>query len=137
MITVGDIASVLTSSYAVFLSWRALAGLGWAMFGVVATTTIVELPVAQRRGRAVSVLMMCETLGLLLGSGAGGMLYQGVGIASPFVFEAICLLVAAVAVGRWPLPDTPSPSMALRESPDWAPPRGGAAYAWCRPDERD
>jgi MFS family permease len=44
---------------------------------------------------------MSETAGLLLGSAAGGWLYQGLGAASPFVFEAACMLAAAVAVGRW------------------------------------
>ncbi len=114
-----DVASVLTPSYGVFLGWRALAGVGWAMFGTVATTTMIDLPAVQRRGRAVSLLMMCETLGLLLGSGAGGVLYQVVGIASPFVFEAACLLVAAVAVGRWPLPAAEPRSTAPQEPRDW------------------
>ncbi len=119
LIALCDIASVLTASYAVFLGWRAVAGVGWAMFGTVATTTMVDLPAVQRRGRAVSLLMMSETLGLLLGSGAGGVLYQAVGITSPFMFEAACLLVAAVAVGRWPLPVAPPHSTATQEPRDW------------------
>jgi len=44
---------------------------------------------------------MSETAGLLLGSAVGGWLYQELGAASPFLFEAACMLVAAVAVGRW------------------------------------
>ncbi len=116
-----DVVSVLTSSYVVFLGWRALAGVGWAMFGTVATTAMVDLPAAQRRGRAVSLFMMSETFGLLLGSGAGGVLYQAVGITSPFLFEAACLLVAAVAVGLWPLPAAQPSSTApqKQESRDW------------------
>jgi len=55
----------------------------------------------QRRGRAVGLLLMSETAGLLLGSAVGGWLYQGVGAVSPFIFESACMLVAAVAVGRW------------------------------------
>ena len=96
-----DVASIATSRYAVFLGLRALGGAGWAMFATVATTAMVNLPAAQRRGRAVSLLLMSETSGLLLGSAAGGWLYQGVGVASPFLFEAACMVVAAVAVGRW------------------------------------
>ncbi len=96
-----DVASVLTPTYGVFLGLRALSGVGWAMFATVATTSVVNLPAAQRRGRAVSVLLMSETSGLLLGSAGGGWLYQGAGVASPFVFEAACMLVAAVTVGRW------------------------------------
>lgn len=62
VIAFSDVASIMTPSYPVFLSFRALAGVGWAMFGTVATTVMVDLPAVQRRGRAVSVLMMSETL---------------------------------------------------------------------------
>ena len=33
VIAVSDVASVMTSTYGVFLGFRALAGVGWAMFG--------------------------------------------------------------------------------------------------------
>ena len=92
-----DVASVVTSRYDVFLGLRALGGAGWAMFATVATTTTVNLA-RGRRGRAVSLLLMSETSGLLLGSAAGGWLYQGVGVASPFLFEATCVVVAAAVV---------------------------------------
>ena len=42
----------MTSSYPVFLGFRALAGVGWAMFGTVATTVMVDLP--GQRGDAVA-----------------------------------------------------------------------------------
>jgi MFS family permease len=103
VIAFSDVASIMTSSYPVFLGFRGLAGVGWAMFGTVATTVMVDLPAVRRRGRAVSVLMMSETSGLLVGSAAGGWLYQGVGVASPFVFEAACVLVAILFVARWAL----------------------------------
>jgi MFS family permease len=93
-----DIASVMTSTYAVFLSLRGLGGVGWAMFATVATARVVDVPAAHRRGRGVSSLLMSETLGLLLGSAAAGVLYQGLGPASPFTFEAACMLLAAVVV---------------------------------------
>jgi predicted MFS family arabinose efflux permease len=67
----------MTSAYGVFLGLRALAGVGWAMFGTVATTTMVNQPASQRRGRAVSLLLMSETTGLLLGSAVGGWVSQG------------------------------------------------------------
>jgi predicted MFS family arabinose efflux permease len=119
VIAFGDVASVMTRVYGVFLGFRALAGVGWAMFGTVATTTMVDLPMARRRGRAVSLLLMSETLGLLLGTAAGGWLYQAVGLASPFVFEAACMVVATVLVGHWALP-APRPA-APRASRDWRP----------------
>jgi MFS family permease len=101
LIALIDLASVMTSTYTVFLGLRALGGVGWAMFATVATTAMVNASTVQRRGRAVSLLLMSETAGLLLGSAAGGWLYQGLGAASPFLFEAACMVVAAVAVGRW------------------------------------
>jgi MFS family permease len=101
LVAIIDLASVMTSSYRVFLGFRALGGVGWAMFATVATTAMVSVPAVQRRGRAVSLLLMSETAGLLLGSAVGGWLYQGVGAVSPFIFESACMLVAAVAVGRW------------------------------------
>ena len=101
LIAIIDLGSTMTSSYGVFLGLRALGGVGWSMFATVATTAMVSVPVVQRRGRAVSVLLMSETAGLLLGSAVGGWLYQGVGAVSPFLFESACMLLAAVAVGRW------------------------------------
>jgi len=101
LIALIDLASVMTSTYTVFLGLRALGGVGWAMFATVATTAMVNVPTVQRRGRAVSLLLMSETAGLLLGSAVGGWLYQELGAASPFLLEAACMLVAAVAVGRW------------------------------------
>lgn len=94
-----DVASMVTPIYSAFLGVRGVAGMGWAMFGTIATTTMVER--AETRGRAISLLLMAETLGLLLGSVAGGSLYQRVAKASPFVFEAACMLIAAAALGRW------------------------------------
>lgn len=101
LIAVIDFASIATSRYGVFLGLRALGGVGWAMFATVATTAMVNAPAPQRRGRAVSLFLMSETSGLLLGSAAGGWLYQGVGVTSPFLFEAGCMLVGAVVVARW------------------------------------
>lgn len=96
-----DVTSIATSRFEVFLGLRGLGGVGWAMFATVATTAMVSVPAAQRRGRAVSLLLMSETAGLLLGSAAGGWLYQGIGAAAPFLFEAACLVVAMAAVARW------------------------------------
>jgi DHA1 family multidrug resistance protein-like MFS transporter len=95
LIALADLGSAMTAAYGVFLSLRALGGVGWAAFSTAATTTMVDQ--AARRGRAVSRLLMSETSGLLLGSTAGGWLYQGVSVVSPFVFEATCMLVAVAA----------------------------------------
>lgn len=101
LIAACDLASAMTSAYEIFLALRAVAGVGWAMFGTVATVTMVDRPAAGQRGQAVSLLLMSETSGLLLGSLAGGWLYQGFGAATPLVFEAACMLLAALAVASW------------------------------------
>lgn len=99
-----DVASVAIVQYSTFLAARAVAGAGWAMFATVATTTMVRG--AGGRGRAISLLLMAETLGVLLGSTIGGWLYQDAGTATPFLFEAGCMLVAAAVVG-WSGPPSP------------------------------
>src|SRR5215475_395876 len=74
LMAVIDVLSVASSRFDAFLGLRALGGLGWAMFATVATTATVSVPAPERRGRALSLLLMSETSGLLLGSAAGGWL---------------------------------------------------------------
>jgi MFS family permease len=105
VIASSDIASALTSVYGVFLGIRGVAGIGWAMFATVATTVMVDR--GARRGRAISRLLMAETAGILLGSIGGGWLYAGVGATGTFLFEAACMMVAAMAAGWLNLPPTP------------------------------
>ena len=99
-----DVASMLTSQYMVFLGLRALAGAGWAMFATAATTTVLDPRASKGRGRAVSALMMSETLGLLLGSAGGGWLYQAAGVGRPFLFEAACMVLGSAVLMRSVLP---------------------------------
>lgn len=111
-----DVASAVTPAYLAFLGLRALGGIGWAMFGTVATTTVVGHQGSPRRGRTISLLLMSETLGLLLGSTAGGLLYGRVGMTSPFLFEAACMLLAIIAVA-WQA--APTASLASSAKPVW------------------
>jgi MFS family permease len=111
LIAVVDIASVMTSRFHVFLILRGLGGVGWAMFATVATATTAGSSGRRRRGRSLSVLLMSETAGLLLGTAASGWLYQSLGVTSPFLFEAACMLVAAVTVsGREIVRGRPRPA---------------------------
>jgi len=107
VIAVCDVASLMVFRYGEFLGVRGVAGAGWAMFATVATTAMVQ---RGSRGRAVSLLLMSESLGLLVGSAAGGWLYQSAGQASPFMVEAGCMVIAAFVVGSFGLPAAPSRS---------------------------
>jgi MFS family permease len=107
IIGVCDVVSILVIHYVPFLTVRACAGMGWAMFATVATTAMVNR--AGNRGRAISRLLIAETLGLLVGSFAGGSLYTRSGPTSPFVLEAACMLMAAAAVGWFGLPPAALP----------------------------
>src|SRR5678815_4628349 len=60
LIALIDALSVVTSRFDVFLGLRALGGLGWAMFATVATTATASGPEPQRRGRAISLLLISE-----------------------------------------------------------------------------
>lgn len=104
VVAASDLACAVVPIYRFFLGLRGMAGAGWAMFGTIATITMVDRSATERRGRRVSLLLMTETLGLLLGSAAGGWLYQGLGVVSPFVFEAGCMLVAALVVVSYRTP---------------------------------
>jgi len=122
VIAVSDLACAAKPIYRLFLGLRGVAGAGWAMFGTIATTTMVDRSATERRGRRVSLLLMTETFGLLLGSAAGGWLYQGLGVVSPFVFEAGCMITAALTVVscRTPAPETEplAPARSLLRVPD-------------------
>ncbi len=102
VVALSDIGSVFTTDSALFLGVRGLAGVGWAMFATAATTTMIQPRAASQRARGVSLLLMSETAGLFLGSLAGGWLYIGVSPASPFFFEAGCMLLGSLAVARGP-----------------------------------
>jgi predicted MFS family arabinose efflux permease len=64
---------------------------------------------------------MSETLGLLVGSMAGGWLYQRVGVTTPFFFEAACMVVASFVLGRWTLAAAEPPSPVARDARDGRP----------------
>ena len=120
-----DLASTQLTDYGVFLGVRGVAGAGWAMFATVATSATMRTSETGRRGRAVSLLLTVETLGLLVGTAGGGALYARAGTMSPFVFEAACMLVAAIVVTGMATPPSSVGSTSTARGPD--PPRLTAA----------
>lgn len=111
LIAVCDVASLVVARYPEFLGVRGVAGAGWAMFATVATTAMVQ---RGERGRAMSLLLMSESVGLMIGSAAGGWLYQSAGHGSPFIVEAGCMVIAAIVVGALGLPVVAHPTPDLR-----------------------
>jgi predicted MFS family arabinose efflux permease len=95
-----DVVSTMLTTFPPFLLVRGGGGAGWAMFGIVATSLMIDTRVATRRGRSISLLLTTESAGLLLGTAAGGWLYQRAGATSPFWFEAGCM-VAAASIVAW------------------------------------
>ena len=88
LIAVCDVASAMTEVFAVFLGLRAAAGVGWAMFGTVAATIMVDRGGDRRRGRAVSLLLMSESLGLLLGILLMGLVTAALGAGTVFFLRS-------------------------------------------------
>jgi MFS family permease len=119
LIAVCDVASAAVIHYVTFLAVRACAGGGWAMFATVATTALVNRTAT--RGRAVSVFLMAETVGLLVGSAAGGSLYAHSFPTSPFFFEAACMLLASAAVGWFGLAERQPPTSSRAAVPKQLP----------------
>jgi MFS family permease len=119
LIAVCDVASAAVIHYVTFLAVRACAGGGWAMFATVATTALVNRTAT--RGRAVSMFLMAETVGLLVGSAAGGSLYAHSFPTSPFFFEAACMLLASAAVGWFGLAERQLPTSSRAAVPKQLP----------------
>ncbi len=113
IVAIADVASLVVFRYGEFLGVRGVAGAGWAMFATVATTAMID---RRARGRAISLLLMSESVGLLVGSAAGGALYESAGRPSPFLVEAGCMVMAAAVVSSVGLPAVTSRASRARPS---------------------
>jgi hypothetical protein len=111
LIALIDLASVMTATYGIFLGLRGLGGVGWAMFATVATTAMVNVPTAQRRGRAVSRRWRARRRPV---GSERGLLYESRAM-SLFVPEAMCARGGGGG-RRWRLPaESPARAARLRD----------------------
>ncbi len=90
-----DLGSGITDAYPVFLLFRALTGVGWALFITTATTITIDTT-AQHRGRSVGVLFLSEMGGTVVGATIGGWISVLIGLQVPFFLKAACAFVGGL-----------------------------------------
>ena len=86
-----NVGAAFAPSFAALLVARALAGFGAALFAPVASATATGLVTAERRGRALSIMMIGLSGATALGSPLGTL------VGSVLSWRAVFLLVAALA----------------------------------------
>lgn len=83
----------LAGSYPELLLWRAVGGIGSAMFTISATALLLASVPAGQRGRAAGLYQGSFLIGGMAGPAVGGLL-AGISITAPFFFYAGTLVIA-------------------------------------------
>ncbi|MGC3956089.1 MAG: MFS transporter [Propionicimonas sp.] len=83
----------VAGSYPELLLWRAVGGVGSAMFSISATALLLASVPAGQRGRAAGLYQGSFLIGGMAGPAVGGVL-AGISMTAPFFFYAGTLLVA-------------------------------------------
>jgi MFS family permease len=91
-----DLLSALEPTFARFLLWRALAGLGFGFFVTTAATVVLDTTPSPARGRMMGSYLLVGDVGSVLGAGAGGWIYEQFGARVPFLVKAACAATAAM-----------------------------------------
>ncbi|MEV5569201.1 MFS transporter [Spirillospora sp. NPDC052269] len=100
----GNVLAALAPSYPVMLAARIITGVASQVFFGLSITTAVRLVPAERRGRAVAVVLNGLMVGTLLGMPLSTLVGERFGWRAAFwTISALTLLVAAVT--RFALPD--------------------------------
>lgn len=94
------IVGALTPAFSVLLATRVLSALANAGFLAVALTTATALAPADRKGRALSVLLSGTTIATVAGVPAGALFGEALGWRSTFWAIAVLCLPAVVGVVR-------------------------------------
>lgn len=92
------VAGALTDSYGVLLATRALGAFVYAGFWAVATVTVLTLVPADRRGRAMSIVVGGLTVATVVGLPAGTLIGQNLGWRAAFWVVAVLSALAMLAV---------------------------------------
>lgn len=120
LVAVSSVLMGLSQDYTQLLAWRALGGIGSAMFTVSAMALLLASVPHDLRGRASGLYQGGFLLGGMLGPAIGGLLSR-ISLTAPFFFYAATLLVsAAIAITQLHAPadeepDDPPPARTLRE----------------------
>lgn len=85
----------LARSYAWLLAWRAVGGIGSALFTVAAMTVLLAVAPEHMRGRATGFYQSGFLIGSMAGPAVGGLLAR-ISLQAPFGFYALTLLAAGV-----------------------------------------
>ena len=114
----GNLASALGPTYESLLAFRFIAGLPHGTYFGAAALTAVAISLPDKRGRAVSLVMLGLTLAILIGNPLATWLGQIIDWRWVFAFVSLLALVTAALLAIW-LPDgldgdTPSPLAELR-----------------------
>lgn len=94
------VAGALTPAFSVLLATRVLSALANAGFLAVALTTATALVPADRKGRALAVLLSGTTIATVAGVPAGALFGEALGWRSTFWAIAVLCLPAVVGVVR-------------------------------------
>jgi predicted MFS family arabinose efflux permease len=91
-----NVAAAMAPGFAAVLAARAFAGLGAALFAPAASASAASLAAADRRGRALSIMMIGLSSATALGSPLGTVI--GTVLSWRAVFLLVAIFAAAVAV---------------------------------------
>ncbi|KIJ68771.1 hypothetical protein HYDPIDRAFT_107017 [Hydnomerulius pinastri MD-312] len=80
-------------NYAVMAIARALQGVSSSMVWIVGLALLCDTTPEKKVGRQLGIAMTGLSVGLLVGSPAGGTLYSRFGFRAPFIFGEICTVV--------------------------------------------
>lgn len=96
--TLGNVASALSDSLVTLLLSRAVAGVGAGLYSPNAAATAAALAPADRRGRALSLLLAGLSVGTVIGVPLGLLMASALGWRSAFWLVSALGVIAAVGI---------------------------------------
>lgn len=109
-----NVGFLLASSLSTFIILRALEGALTAGLYPAAMGIVADVAPRDERGRWTGIVMAGYGTGFILGPVLGGLLYDWLGYAAPFVASALMAVLALIAAALL-VPETRTPAMRNRE----------------------